>query len=189
MKKLIVTLLLLPLSTLSLAEATDKYTETASMLSAPDQPKQAIGVSLGWVVANGLSYRRYFGSQFFQTTFAGAVNKDKNSEYIDFSVSYGTYLNPLQFKPTDFPVGFKFVTGVEVERDSNRQDDLVSQDPNKSIDELHIGAGFGLEFGSPGKKGLLYGVDLIYTASFRDLRQLEFVRLGLLPSVSIQFNL
>lgn len=193
MKKLTMALFLLTFSTLSFAESTSIDLETSATSNAiptpPEKPKQAIGFSLGWVVANGLSYRRYYDSKFIQTTFAGAVNKDDDKEYIDFSISFGHYLNPLVFEPGEMPIGFKFITGLEIERDSNRRSDLVSQDPNKKTDELHIGLGFGLEFGNPGKKGTLYSLDLIYTASYRDLGNLEFVRLGLLPSVSIQYNL
>lgn len=153
------------------------------------KPRQAIGISLGWVVANGLSYRRYFGSQFLQGTFAGAVNKDEEKEYIDISVSYGNYLNQFNLSNGNFPVGFKFISGIEVERDTDRRNDLVSTDESKSANELHLGAGFGIDFGNPGGKGILYSIDLIYTASFRGIEKKEFVRLGMLPSVSIQYNL
>jgi len=152
-------------------------------------PKQAVGLSLGWVVANGLSYRRYFGTQFVQGTFAGSINKDEDKEYVDASISYGNYLNRFDLNKGQFPMGLKFIAGIEVERDTNRRADLVSQEENKSPNELHLGAGLGFDFGNPGRRGILFAMDFIYTGSFRGLSDLEFVRLGLLPSVSIQYNM
>lgn len=180
MKKTALTILLLLCGSTSFATEEPSYNE---------EPKQAIGLSLGWVVANGLSYRRYFGTQFIQGTFAGAINKDDDKEYIDLSISYGNYLNKFELQNGLKTVGFKFIGGIEAERDTNRRDDLVSQDEEKSPNEFHIGVGFGLDFGNPGRRGVLYGIDLIYTASFRDFKTREFVRLGLLPSISIQYNL
>jgi len=162
--------------------------EKIAQPSSP-QPKQAIGLSLGWVVANGLSYRRYFGNQFIQGTFAGAVDKDEDREYVDASLSYGRYLNTFELTEGAFPFGLKFIAGIEAEHDNNRSIDIVSNDQIKSANELHTGAGFGLDFGNPNRNGLIFSLDIIYTASFRGFSEFEFVRLGLLPSVSIHYNM
>ena len=161
--------------------------EAAPELKAPPV-RQAVGVSLGWVVANGLSYRRYFNSSFFQTSFAGAVDKDRDQSYLDLAFSYGTYLNYAELMSGEHPVGLTFIMGMEGEHDNNRTNDLVYTDTTVSPNELHIGAGFGLELGNPAKKGLSVSLNVIYTGSFRG-EQLEFVRLGLLPSAALHFNL
>lgn len=84
MKKILLTL------TLSLASpylAADS-TETA--------PVEAVGLSLGWIEANGFSYRRYFGAQYIQGTFAASVDKDNDNEYVDVSFSYARYLKVFE---------------------------------------------------------------------------------------------
>ena len=164
-------------------------TTYAEKSQPPPTTQQAIGLSLGWVVANGLNYRRYFDEQFLQITFAGAVNKDEDREYIDFSLSYGRYLNTFDLSEDFYPVGVKFVSGIEVERDTNREADFVSDANQLSANELHLGAGFGLDVGNPKQRGLIVSVNIIYTASFRGLKAREFVRLGMLPSIGIHYNL
>ena len=179
MKKIILCMLLLSISTVALSE------EMAGAL----KPKHSIGLSLGWVVANGLSYRQYLADDFVQLTFAGAVDKDKDEEYIDASISYSRYLNKFDLNQGRFPVGLKWLTGIELERDIDRSQDLVSKTLNVSPNEIHVGSGFGFDFGSPGRRGMIYSFDVIYTASFRDFKNREFVRLGLLPSISLHYNM
>jgi len=156
------------------------------------QPKHAVGLSLGWIVANGLSYRRYFGANYMQGTFAGTIDKDKDEEYVDVSLSFGRYLNTFDLSDMFFPVGLKVLGGVEIEHDNNRGDDLFfdndkfdNDDPN----EIHFGLGLGLDIGNPTRRGFVVSIDAIYTASFRNFSSFEFVRLGLLPSLSIHYNM
>lgn len=152
-------------------------------------PREAVGLSLGWVVANGLSYRRYSGNTFVQATFAGAIDKERDQQYVDASISYGHYLNTFDFGRGRFPIGIKWITGLEFERDLARSRDLVATRINNSPNEIHIGTGVGFDLGNPNHRGMIYSIDVIYTATFRDLKDSQFVRLGILPSVSLHYNL
>ena len=152
------------------------------------RPTGAFGANVGWVEANGLIYRKYFGDQYMQVSFAGAYDKTKGEEYFDGSISYARYLNIIDLEDRFFPFGFKFVTGIEAERDADRANDIVDNKYLETANELHFGAGFGVDIGNPLQRGLSMSVNAIYTASYRDFKNLEFVRLGLLPSIGLHYN-
>ena len=180
MKKILLTLALSLASPYLLADSTD----TAS----PSAPVEAIGLSLGWIEANGLSYRRYFGAQYIQGTFAAAVDKDNNNEYVDISFSYARYLKVFEMKDLFLPIGLKIVTGAEIERNTDRSAAWINSSEDASPDALHVGFGIGGDFGNPLRSGFVVSVNALYTATFRSVKALEFVRLGLLPSVSVHYN-
>lgn len=159
----------------------------ANAMESEKKATASIGTGLGWVEANGLSYRKYFDDQYVQFTFAGAYDKAKKQEYFDASMSYGKYLATVDTGHF-FPMALKFVTGVELERDADRKNDLVDAAYLQAANELHAGAGFGVDIGSPQRKGFGASVNALYTASFRDYSKMEFVRLGLLPAASIYYN-
>lgn len=148
----------------------------------------AVGLSVGWVEANGLSYRRYFGNQYIQGTFAAAIDRDNDSEYVDMSISYSRYLNVFEMKNQFFPIGMKIVAGSEIERNTDRPAEWFNSKANISPDALHVGLGVGADLGNPLREGFVVSLNALYTATFRGFKALEFVRLGLLPSVSVHYN-
>lgn len=180
MKKIFLTLALSLASPYLLADSTD----TAS----PSVPTEAVGLSLGWIEANGFSYRRYFGAQYIQGTFAAAINKDNDNEYLDVSFSYARYLKVFELKELFLPVGLKIVAGGEIERNTDRDTVWINSSEDASPDALHVGFGIGGDFGNPLRSGFVVSVTALYTATYRSLKALEFVRLGLLPSVSVHYN-
>lgn len=146
------------------------------------QPKHAVGLSAGWVVANGLSYRRYFDDNLVQATFAGAVDRKSDEEYVDVSLSYARYLKKIDLESWH-RLGLKFVGGIEAERDKWHGD---------SENTVFTGAGFGVDVGYVGESGFVLAFDVIYTAGFdysSDNGGFEFNSLELLPSLSLHFNL
>lgn len=151
------------------------------------RPDGAIGANLGWIEANGLSFRKYLGDQYFQFSFAGTYDRAKGQEYADASFSYAKYLNIYDLSRNVMPIGFKFVTGIEVERDADRSNDIVNSNNLDPANELHVGAGFGIDVGNPLKRGLSVSFNAVYTASFADFKEMEFVRLGLLPSIGVHY--
>jgi hypothetical protein len=162
-------------------------TSAQALEKRSSKPTGALGVNMGWVEANGLSYRKYFGNQYLQMSFAGSYDKTKGEEYFDASISYARYLNIFDLENKYLPLGFKFVTGIEAERDADRRNDIVDSDNKEAANELHIGAGFGVDIGNPLQRGLSMSFNAIYTASYSDFEELEFVRLGLLPSVGLHY--
>lgn len=147
-------------------------------------PRYAVGVSLGWVVANGLSYRHYLGPAYVQGTFAGMIDKEVDEEYVDASISYGRYLNQFELGAGHFPVGVKAVGGLELEHKQG----IFGNDPGEVTNKTHTGVGLGVDFGNPGARGMVFSMDIIYTATFKGFRDWEFVELGLLPSASVHYN-
>ncbi|MDH5231648.1 MAG: hypothetical protein OEZ58_22825 [Gammaproteobacteria bacterium] len=162
--------------------------ETESSEQDPNKPSIAVGATVGYVEATGLSFRKYFGANYLQTNFAGFVDKDKGEEYIAASISYGRYLNQFDLGKRGTPVGLKFVAGAEAEHDKGSGEG-TNLDGITSDQEIHAGAGLGLEFGNPTRRGLVISVDLIYTAGFRGFKDREFRKLNLLPSASIHYNM
>ncbi len=163
--------------------------ETSGVLAdqseaAPTAPPYAVGVSFGWVVANGLSYRHYLGPSYVQATFAGTVDKEAKEEYVDFSLSYARYLNRFELGAGHFPIGVKAVGGLELEHKQG----LFGNAPGVVTNKIHTGGGLGIDFGNPGARGIVFSLDLIYTATFKSFRKWEFVELGLLPSSSVHYN-
>ncbi|MDH5376757.1 MAG: hypothetical protein OEX00_00365 [Gammaproteobacteria bacterium] len=174
--RLLFALSFLILSTFSFADETQS-----------EMPENSIGLSLGWVEATGLSYRSYFGKNFVNLTFAAAIDKDTGSEYVDFSLGFSRYLTVIDSREFT-PMGLRWVIGVETERNTDGVSNLVDTGVSRSPNAIHTGAGFGIDLGSPMRKGFLFSFSLIYTATFRDFDKQEFVRLGLLPSASIHYN-
>lgn len=156
----------------------------AEQIEPAPTPRYAVGVSLGWVVANGLSYRHYLGPAYVQGTFAGMIDKEADQEYLDISVSYGRYLNQFELGVGHFPVGVKAVGGLELEH----KEGLFGNRAGEVTNKTHTGLGLGVDFGNPGARGMLFSLDIIYTASFKGFSDWEFVELGLLPSVSAHYN-
>lgn len=149
--------------------------------------ESAVGLSVGWVEANGLSYRRYFQDSYIQFTFAGSYDKAAKQEYFDGSISGARYLTTIESSKF-FPVALKFVYGLELERDTDRSNDLVEVDNFQPTNEVHLGAGLGFDIGRPQQKGLGFSANATYTASFESFTEMNFVRLGLLPSASVYYN-
>lgn len=147
-------------------------------------PRYAVGVSLGWVVANGLSYRHYMGPAYVQGTFAGMIDKEADQEYLDMSVSYARYLNQFELGAGRFPVGVKAVGGLELEHKQG----VFGNDAGQTTNKTHTGVGLGVDFGNPGARGMVFSLDIIYTATFKGFSSWEFIELGLLPSASVHYN-
>ncbi|MEK6749329.1 MAG: hypothetical protein AABY83_09005 [Pseudomonadota bacterium] len=165
------------------AENIPAPTPPAVAEARPPAPEQAIGLSLGWVVANGLSYRQYFGHNYWQGTFAGLVDKEAGNSYLDLSVGFGRYLNRFDLERFA-PIGLKMGAGIETEYRKGTQFGVGDGLDRK---ELHLGAGFGADIGNPTAHGLILSLDVFYTATFNNMK--EFTKLRLLPSVSIHYNL
>ncbi|MDH4274845.1 MAG: hypothetical protein OEW08_07400, partial [Gammaproteobacteria bacterium] len=126
---------------------------------------------------------RYFERSYLQGTFAGYYDKKAGDSYLDFSLGYGRYLN--RFDLDRFaPIGLKFGAGIEGEY---RKGSLFSRKPGESPKALHIGAGFGADIGNPAARGVILSFDVFYTATFDAFT--ELTKLGLLPSVSLHYNL
>ena len=174
--------------TLALSLASPALWADATETTPPSVPLSAVGLSLGWVEANGFSYRRYFGAHYLQGTFAAAIDKDNKNEYADLSFSYAHYLNIFEMKDLFVPIGLKVVTGAEIERNTDRNAAWINSSADASPDALHLGFGIGGDFGNPLRSGFVVSMNAVYTATFRSLKRLEFVRLGLLPSVSVHYN-
>ena len=136
----------------------------------------ALGLNAGWVVGNGILFRMYKGKDIYQGTFVGMVNKDSKEAYLNTSVSYAHYLNRFDYKT---PIGLKWVAGGEgVYDDSN----------NVSNNRINFGAGIGVDIGRVSREGIIISADLIYTLSFKGIRNPEFNALSLKPSVGIAYN-
>ena len=151
-----------------------------------EKPRHAVGLSAGWVVANGLSYRRYIGAGFLQGTFVGMIDKEANEEYLDLSLSYGRYLNRFELLEGRHSVGVKMIAGVEAEHEKSATNFYF--DRIETNHYINTGLGLGLDVGNPGRRGLLVSFNLIYTASFKGFNAREFTRLRLLPTAGIHFN-
>ncbi|MDH5232855.1 MAG: hypothetical protein OEY38_22600 [Gammaproteobacteria bacterium] len=182
MKKISIALTLISALNIPLAGQADEA------IKDNGKPSIAVGATIGYVETTGLSFRKYFGDSYIQTNFAGFVDKDKGEEYIAASLSYGHYLNQFDLGKRRTPVGLKFVAGVEAEHDSSNNEG-VNLDGIDAEQEIHTGAGIGFEFGNPTRRGLVFTVDVLYTAGFRDFHAKEFRTLKLLPSASIHYNM
>ncbi len=166
--------------------------EAASVVAASDSDSSighAVGLSLGWVVANGMIYRGYFGTKScWQGTFAANIDKAKKQEYADVSVSYERYLSTWEGNETFAPIAMKLVMGLEGEHEL-----VSSYVSNKGTvysdsDFVHTGIGIGIDLGRLRQKGLVLSLNMIYTASFRGFDNMEFEKLRLLPSASVLYN-
>jgi len=116
----------------------------------------------------------------------GRVTQDKAKD--DFSLSYGRHLDIYDIIQMRLADGLKFIAGMEVERYSNQKLNAASTQHSQQ-NQLHLGMGIGVDFGKSKKRGMTYGLDLLYTPGYRNPKELRFVRLGLLPSLSLQYNL
>lgn len=141
-----------------------------------DTINYALGLNAGWVVGNGILFRMYDNKQFYQATFVGLIDKDNDEEYLNASASYARYLNKFNYGT---PVGLKWVSGAEV---------VYDQYQGRSDNAMNIGSGIGLDVGEVSKQGVVVSIDLIYTASFRGIRRLEFNALSLKPALGIMYN-
>lgn len=149
-----------------------------------EKASMAVGFTAGWVVANGLSLRKYFGNGFVQGTFAGFVDKEVGKEYVDASVSFGYYLNHRKIDRFG-TLGIKLVGGVEGEHQKPARND--QDNPDSQSDYLWTGLGLGVDLGNPGREGFLVSLDAIYNAGFKG-KDLVFTKLGILPSAGIHYN-
>ncbi len=141
--------------------------------------RQALGLSAGTIVGNGLLYRYYWGRHFAQATFAGYVNKDNDEEYMDASLSYGNYFKLLRSSKLGFPVGVKGMAGVDAVYDKSE---------GISDNWVYAGFGIGLDLGSLQEEGLLLSFDMFYAFGFSGLNALEFKTLDMEPSVALIYN-
>lgn len=173
---------------LALSLASPQLLADTTSTESNSPPVEAIGLSLGWIEANGFSYRRYFGKQYIQGTFAAAIDKDVDDEYLDLSFSYARYLQVFEMKDAFLPIGLKIVAGSEVERKTDRSAAWINSSEDASPDAFHIGFGIGADIGNPLRSGFVVSLNAVYTATYRSLKTLEFVRLGLLPSASVHYN-
>lgn len=173
---------------LALSLASPQLLADTAATPPPSAPVEAIGLSLGWIEANGFSYRRYFGTQYIQGTFAAAIDKDVDDEYLDISFSYARYLKIFDMKESFLPIGLKILAGSEIERKTDRSAAWINSSEDASPDALHIGFGVGTDIGNPLRSGFVVSLNAVYTATYRSLKVMEFVRLGLLPSASVHYN-
>lgn len=185
MKSLCVRLMLSMAAVLPLAPA---WAADPAPLDTPKEPApvQALGVSVGWVYANGLSYRRYLGHNYLQTTLVGYYDKEASQSYLDFSLGAARYVNRFDLEHFA-PVGLKIGGGIEGEY---RKGTDYGTKVGETIKEVNVGLGFGADIGKPTALGVVLSIDLFYTATFRSLGSgLELYKLRPLPSIGLHYNL
>ena len=144
----------------------------------------AIGLSSGWVVGNGLLLRQHFGRYYAQTTFSGMLNKEKEKEYFDLSVSAGHYFHTMKSNFLVSQIGLKSIIGAEVFHEKKG----IDEPDEKTRNEFLAGFGVGVELGKVRRKGLVVSMNVLYTATFSGFKARELTKFGMKPAISAVYN-
>ncbi len=157
--------------------------------------QQAVGFSAGWISGNGITYRRYFGDRFVQATFVGIVSGSASNAYVNTAVSAGTYLHKIPARGILPPVGLKILAGADFLYEKNAYEQVASDSPktvnesgSKEEQQSFYGAGFGLDFGNPGRAGLSLWFTVNYVFAYDGIGEPSFSAFGARPSAGILYG-
>lgn len=147
--------------------------------------QQAVGFSAGWITGSGLTYRRYSGDNYLESTLFGIVSSSAKDAYVNVAFSMGHYFHRTQASGKVPPIGLKIIGGIDMVLD-RRADETTAANNNQ--DMSYYGGGVALDIGNPGRAGLSLSIALNYVFAFEGIGAPDFQWFGARPAADIIYG-